>query len=69
MKLTRYYVIPDTADGSHLPTQPDAILPDEISREIICFLARYDRQGYYLNCKQERVPLNRIAFRVEPVRP
>lgn len=61
-----YLIIPDTHDGSTLPTQPEPLPLCHVSGHIKDWLKRYELQGYYRNCRYEAIPLNEIAFRIEP---
>ena len=62
----KYYAIPETRDGCELPTTPEPMLLEEIGAHLAVWLDRFRLQGYYSNCKQERIPLDGISFRIQP---
>jgi hypothetical protein len=62
----KYFVIPNTRDGCDSPTQPVPVELAQVGEHIQQWLGRFKRQGYFSNCKQERIPLGAISFRVEP---
>ncbi len=62
----KFWVVPDTGDGNTLATVPEPISLEDVGAHIVTWLARFETQGHYLNCKQERVPLDEVGFRLEP---
>jgi hypothetical protein len=62
----KYYVIPESLDGCTQPTTPEPIPLEVVSSHITVWLDRFHLQGYFSNCRQERIPLNELSFRVVP---
>ncbi len=66
MSDTKYLVFPNTADDVHLPTRPEPMPLSEVGIHISAWLMRYEKQGYFSNCNQQRIPLAAISFTIEP---
>jgi hypothetical protein len=62
----KYYVIAETRDDCELPTTPEPMELELIGQHIAEFLAMRRAQGFFLNCRQERIPLGTLCFRVVP---
>lgn len=62
----KYYVIPESRDGCALPTTPDPMPLCDVGTHLDLWLHRFDLQGYFSNCRQERIPLHELSFRVVP---
>ncbi len=63
----KYYVIAETRDDCELPTTPEPMELELIGQHIAGFLAMRRPQGFFLNCRQERIPLDMLGFRIVPV--
>jgi hypothetical protein len=61
-----YYVIPDAGDNCPVQINCEPVPLSQVSDVMVEFLGRYERQGYFSNCKQERIPLDQLKFTVEP---
>lgn len=59
-----YFAIVHAKDDNTMPTEPDPRPLAQMSNHLIEWLVRYQVQGYYSNCKQERVPLDQISFTI-----
>jgi hypothetical protein len=62
----KYYVIAETRDDCELPTTPQPMDLESVGQHIAEFLAMRRPQGFFLNCRQERIPLDMLGFRVVP---
>jgi hypothetical protein len=62
----RYFVFPDSRDGCDIPTQPEPVELENVGAHIAIWLDRFHQQGYFSNARQERIPLDRLSFRLEP---
>lgn len=62
----KYYIIPQSLDGCDLPTQPEALPIEEIGTHLAQWLEPRQRQGYFSNCKMERIPIDKLEFRLVP---
>lgn len=66
--MNHYRILVDAGDGATMPINPgerDIVTLDQVPATITGFLDRYTRQGYYLNCQQDRVDLDEISFILE----
>lgn len=59
-----YYVIPIANDGNMLATTPEPMPLASISSYISTWLMRFEHQGYFLNCWQERIPIELVSLLV-----
>lgn len=64
--MTRYFASVNSRDGVSLPTQQEAIPLAEMGAHLVAFLKRYEKQGYFSNCRQERIPLDELTFTIAP---
>jgi hypothetical protein len=62
----KYFVIPNSLDGCEIPTVPEPIELELIASHLKWWLQRFVVQGYFSNCKQERIPLYELEFRLQP---
>lgn len=63
MKL--YIAIPNTGDGCSMPTSPEAMPLADIGAHLERWLKGYEHQGYFSNCRRERIPLDKLTFTIE----
>jgi hypothetical protein len=63
----KYHAIPETFDGCEMPTAPEPMELEELGKHLAQWLKRYEHQGYFSNCRQERIPLDEIGFTILPV--
>ena len=61
----KYYVT-ESRDDCELPTTAEPIELVQVGEQIADFLAARRPQGYFLNCEQQRIPLDALGFRVVP---
>lgn len=59
-----YYVIPIANDGNTLATTPRPMPICEVSEHMEAWRKQFKHQGYFFNCKQERVPLFQLSLLV-----
>jgi hypothetical protein len=62
----KYHIIPDSRDGCTQAIAPEPVPLTKVGAHIARWKAQYDRQGYFSNCRQERLPLDRMEFRLVP---
>lgn len=62
MSSPKYFIIVDADDDNDMPTEPRPCLLAEVPAKIEQFLKRYEIQGYYCNCRQDRIPLGDVKF-------
>ena len=62
----KYYVIAESRDDAELPTSHEPMEIEQVGQHIAEFLAVRRAQGYFLNCNQERIPLDALSFRIVP---
>lgn len=60
----KYYVIAETRDDCEVPTTPEPMELESVGQHIAEFLAIRRAQGFFLNCRQERIPLEKLGFRL-----
>lgn len=60
----RYSITFDAGDGPIWTDNVKSVL--DIGLKIENFLKLSERQGYFLNCRQERIPLDEITFTLTP---
>jgi hypothetical protein len=61
-----YHIIPETKDGVQLPISPDPCRLTDVGPHIAEWISRYQHQGYFSNCNQERLYLDELAFAIVP---
>ena len=62
----KYFVIPETLDGCEIPTIPEPVELKDIPSHLKWWLSRFSHQGYFSNCKLQRIPLHELGFRLQP---
>jgi hypothetical protein len=65
----KYFVITESRDNCELPLMPVALPLDECAKVITKRVSMWQLQGYYFNCKQERIPVGELCFRLVPELP
>lgn len=59
-----YYVVPDVGDGCGMPTSPEPMPLAETGAHMDQKIKGWGVQGYYFDCRQKRIPIETIVFRV-----
>ena len=62
--MPKYFAIVNAGDNNTLPTQNDPLPLRKIGSHLESFLQRYRAQGYFFNCRMERVPLDKLSFTI-----
>lgn len=64
--MPKYFASVNSRDGVCLPTQNEAMPLEAMGAHLVEFLKRYEHQGYFSNCRQERIPLDELTFTIAP---
>jgi hypothetical protein len=62
----KYFVFPDTQDGCQIATRPWPVELRHVGQHIAAWKSRFARQGYFSNCKKQRLSLDAMQFRIVP---
>lgn len=62
----KYYVLIESRDDCDLPTTPEPMHLSQIGEHLARTVGMYERQGYFSNCRQERIPIAALTFRIVP---
>lgn len=65
-RLKLYYAIPQVHDDCPMQTACEPMPLAELGVHLAEWLQRYEAQGYFSNCKCERIPLDQISFLIQP---
>lgn len=63
---TGYYVIPDAGDNCPVQINCEPVPLSQVADVMVEFLGRYEHQGYFSNCCQQRIRLEDLKFIVQP---
>jgi hypothetical protein len=61
-----YYVIPDAGDNCPVQINCEPVALSQVGDVMVEFLRRYEHQGYFFNCYQQRIELDEVKFTVQP---
>jgi hypothetical protein len=62
----KYYVKIESRDGVDMPTTPEPMELGQVGKHITNLLVLYGAQGYFSNCRAERIPVGELEFRIVP---
>lgn len=65
-RIRRYFILPESQDDCAFPTTPEPIAPWELGEHFHTQLEGWQQQGYFSNCRQERIPIAELSFRIVP---